>query len=93
VNHIDISDIYLEDADYVKMSNITLGYDFKKGFRNLPVQRLRLYVTAQNLFTISGYSGMDPEIGFSADTNWASGIDNGYYPSSRTLMVGMNLTF
>lgn len=93
INFLDISDIYLEDADYVKLSNITLGYDFTKGFRNLPFSRLRLYLTAQNLFTITGYTGMDPEIGFSADTNWASGIDSGYYPGSRTLLVGLNLTF
>jgi TonB-linked SusC/RagA family outer membrane protein len=93
INFIDISDIYVEDADFVKMSNITLGYDFSKGFRKLPIKKLRVYVTGQNLFTISGYSGMDPEIGFSADTNWASGIDNGYYPSSRTLMAGLNINF
>ena len=93
INFIDISDIYLEDADYVKLSNITVGYDFTKGFKSLPFSKLRLYLTAQNLFTITGYSGMDPEIGFSADTNWASGIDSGYYPSSRTLLVGLNLTF
>jgi hypothetical protein len=93
INFLDISDIYLEDADYVKLSNITLGYDFTKGFTNLPFSRLRLYLTAQNLFTITGYTGMDPEIGFSADTNWASGIDSGYYPGSRTLLVGLNLTF
>jgi TonB-linked SusC/RagA family outer membrane protein len=93
VNFIDISDIYVEDADYVKFSNITLGYDFSKGFKKLPVSKLRMYVTAQNLLTITGYSGMDPEIGFSADRNWASGIDAGYYPSSRTILVGMNITF
>ena len=83
----------MEDADYVKFSNITLGYDFSKGFKKLPVSKLRMYVTAQNLLTITGYSGMDPEIGFSADRNWASGIDAGYYPSSRTILVGMNITF
>ena len=93
INFIDISDIYLENADYVKLSNITLGYNFTKGFRSLPFSKLRLYLTAQNLFTITGYSGMDPEIGFSADTNWASGIDCGYYPGSRTLLVGLNITF
>ncbi len=93
VNFIDISDIYLEDADFVKISNVTLGYDFKKGFRNLKLSQLRVYVTAQNLFTISQYPGMDPEVGYNAGYSWASGIDCGYYPSSRTFMLGVNLKF
>ena len=92
-----ISDIYIEDGDYLKIKNITVGYDFKKTFKKLPVQQLRLYFTAQNLFTFTGYSGMDPEIGFGSendsDKGWASGIDLGYYPSARTFMVGVNVKF
>lgn len=94
-----ISDIYIEDGDYVKMQNITLGYDFKKLFPKMPLGQARLYVTAQNLFTITGYSGMDPEIGYSPDgTNtkkdsWVSGIDLGFYPSPRTYLIGVNLKF
>jgi TonB-dependent starch-binding outer membrane protein SusC len=92
-NFVDISDIYIEDGDYVKISNITIGYNFKNMWKNLPVSQLRIYATAQNMFTISNYSGMDPEIGFGGGVSWASGVDNGYYPSSRTYMVGMNLKF
>lgn len=94
-----ISDIYIENGDYVKMQNITLGYDFKKLFPKMPLQQARLYVTAQNLFTITGYSGMDPEIGYSPegtsgdDDNWVTGIDLGFYPSPRTYLIGVNLKF
>lgn len=94
-NYLNISDIYIEDADYFKIQNITLGYDFKKLFPNMPLSQARLYVTAQNLFTFTGYSGMDPEVGASGDDNysWGSGIDLGFYPSPRTFMVGVNLKF
>jgi TonB-dependent starch-binding outer membrane protein SusC len=95
-NWIEISDIYIEDADYVKIQNITLGYDFKKLFPLMALSQARLFVTAQNLFTITGYSGMDPEIGTSSndtDYPWASGIDLGFYPSPRTFLVGVNLKF
>lgn len=90
-----ISDIYIENGDYLRLQNITLGYDFKKLFTKLPLQQARLYVTAQNLFTITGYSGMDPEVGHSGEDNsqWSSGIDVGFYPAPRTYMVGVNLKF
>ncbi len=84
-NFKDISDIYLEDGDYVKISNVTIGYNFKNVWKNLPASQLRIYVAAQNLFTISKYTGMDPEVGFGGGVSWASGIDNGYYPSSALL--------
>lgn len=96
-NYQYISDIWIEDADYLKIQNVTLGYDFKKLFTNMPFGQARLYVTAQNLFTITGYSGMDPEVGFGGDANdqgrWGSGIDLGFYPSPRTYLVGINLKF
>jgi Outer membrane receptor for ferrienterochelin and colicins len=94
-NYTNISDLYIEDGDYLKCQNITLGYDFKKLFPKMPLQQARLYFTAQNLFTITNYSGMDPEIGASggSTTNWASGIDVGFYPSPRTYLVGVNLKF
>ena len=50
-------------------------------------------MSAQNLLTITKYSGMDPEIGYGFDEDWVSGIDLGYYPSSRTFLVGVNLQF
>lgn len=90
-----ISDIYIEDGDYLKIKNVTIGFDFKKAFKKIPMQQLRLYFTAQNLFTFTGYSGMDPEIGFGSEDGegWASGVDLGYYPSARSYMVGLNIKF
>jgi len=98
INYQYISDIWIENADYVKLQNVTLGYDFKKLFPKMPLGQARLYVTAQNLFTITGYSGMDPEVGYGGDRtngdgNWASGIDLGFYPSPRTYLIGVNLKF
>ena len=101
-NYQYVSDIWIEDGDFVRLQNITLGYDFKKLFPNMPLGQARLYVSAQNLFTITGYSGMDPEIGYGGDTDsrtsenhgrWARGIDLGFYPSARTYLVGVNLKF
>ena len=94
-NFTQISDIYVEDADYFRLQNITLGYDLKNIWKKCPMQQLRVYVTAQNLFTITGYKGMDPEIGANAGVgdSWASGIDVGYYPAPRTYMVGVNVKF
>ena len=87
------SDINMENGDYMRMQNLTIGYDFKKLFKNLPLKQLRLYVAAQNLFTITGYSGMDPEVGYGGYQDWVSGIDLGFYPSPRTYMVGANIKF
>ncbi|WP_321333489.1 TonB-dependent receptor [uncultured Bacteroides sp.] len=92
-NWQNISDLYMENGDFVKMQNVTLGYDFKKLFSHLPLQQARLYVSAQNLFTITGYSGMDPEIGYGGYESWVSGVDLGFYPSPRTYLVGVNLKF
>lgn len=90
-----ISDIYVENGDYFKLKNISLGYDFKRLFKNIPVSQLKLYVSAQNLFTLTGYSGMDPEVGYGAGSNYsyAQGIDLGFYPSSRVYMIGTSIKF
>jgi len=95
VNWMTFSDIWLEDADYVKIQNVTLGYDFKRLWKKCPFGQLRLYVQAQNLYTFTGYSGLDPEIGSDGGTSisWGSGIDNGFYPSPRTYLFGVNVKF
>ena len=85
---------YMEDADYFKIKTVTLGYDFKHLWKGCPFQQLRLYVQAQNLITFTGYTGLDPEVGNSAGGNgWASGIDLGLYPPSRTYLIGANIKF
>ena len=94
VNWQSISDIYIEDADYFRMQNITLGYDFKYLWKNAPFQQCRFYVAAQNLFTITDYKGMDPENGKSiANESWVTGVDVGNYPQPRTYLVGVNVKF
>ena len=93
VNMSELSRVWLEDADYFKISTISLGYDVKRVAKFLPVNRCRLYVTATNMFTFTGYTGMDPEVGFGNGSSWATGIDNGYYPSARSWQVGLNITF
>ena len=93
VNMSELSRVWLEDADYFKISTISLGYDLKRVAKFLPVQKFRVYVTATNMFTFTGYSGMDPEVGFGNGASWASGIDNGYYPSSRSWQIGLNVIF
>ena len=85
---------YMEDADYFKIKTVTLGYDFKNIWKSCPFQQLRLYVQAQNLVTFTGYTGLDPEVGNSGgDVTWASGIDLGLYPPSRTYLIGASIKF
>lgn len=86
------SDLYIQDGDYLRISNITLGYDFAKLINLKAISQARLYVQVQNAFTFTKYDGMDPEIGYGT-SDWVSGIDLGYYPRPRTFLVGVNLKF
>ncbi|MBQ3917168.1 MAG: TonB-dependent receptor [Bacteroidales bacterium] len=92
-NWSNISDIYIENGDYFKISNVTIGYDFSRLVKKSILSKARIYFSAQNLYTFTGYSGMDPEIGYGFDEDWVSGIDLGYYPGARTYMIGVNLQF
>lgn len=93
-NNSWISSRYVQDADFFRIQNVTLGYDFNKLWKNSPFQQLRLYFQAQNLVTFTSYTGVDPEIGSSGGTeSWASGIDVGLYPTSRTYLFGVNIKF
>ena len=92
-NWQNISDIYIENGDYFKISNVCIGYDFRKLVDMKYISKCRLFFQAQNLLTITKYSGMDPEMGKGTDDDWASGIDVGFYPSSRTFLFGVNLQF
>ena len=93
-NTIWVSQRYMENADYFKVKTITLGYDFKHLWKACPLQQMRFYVQAQNLFTFTGYTGLDPEVGNNAaGSGWASGIDLGLYPPSRTFLVGASIKF
>jgi TonB-linked SusC/RagA family outer membrane protein len=91
------SSFYVENGSYIRAQNVTLGYTIPS---NKYVQRLRVYVQAQNLFTITDYSGIDPALSnvnigganTGRENSWL-GFDFGNYPSSRTFMVGVNATF
>ncbi|MDR1201694.1 MAG: TonB-dependent receptor [Tannerellaceae bacterium] len=97
INYTNFSGLMIENGDYVKIQNITLGYDFKRLLPAMPFGQARVYFTIQNLFTITKYSGMDPEVGFgnwNDDTRtWVTGIDQGYYPSAKTYLTGIQVTF
>jgi TonB-linked SusC/RagA family outer membrane protein len=86
------SSLYVHDADYLRISTITLGYDFAKLIKCKYISQARLYAQVQNAFTFTKYDGMDPEIGYGTD-GWVSGIDVGYYPRPRTVLFGVNLKF
>ncbi len=85
------SDFFVKDADFLRMRNITLGYTLPQKVTNyLKIDRVRLYVSGENLLTFTDYPGYDPEIGGGV---FASGIDQGIYPQARTLLGGVNITF
>lgn len=88
----DFSDLYCQDGDYLRLSNLTLGYDFAPLMNQKWCSKARLYFQVQNLATFTKYDGMDPEIGYGT-SSWVSGIDLGYYPRPRTFLVGVNLAF
>ena len=90
-NMSEVSSIWLEDGDYLKISNITLGYDFNRLLKVKGFSKIRMYVSAQNMFTFTGYSGMDPEIGWGNGDAWCSGVDVGNYPSSNAWIFGLNI--
>lgn len=89
-----VMDRYIEDGSYIKLKNISLGYTFSKGLiSKVHIRQLRIYVSAQNLATWTKYTGIDPEVNFYDSDNTKQGIDYGVYPSYRTFLGGINLTF
>ncbi len=93
------SDVYIENGSYLRLRNVTVGYTFPELIaKKITASKIRFYVSGQNLFTITGYKGLDPEIGIPQDANGnrlptASGVDVGTYPNSRFFTVGLNVTF
>jgi hypothetical protein len=81
----------VEDADFLRLKNITIGYSLpRKATDMLKVQKVRFYVTSENLLTFTKYSGMEVEIGGGP---LDLGVDYGIYPQSQTFMAGLNVTF
>lgn len=87
-----VSDIYMHDADYLRINNLTVGFDLLSYFKDSKLlSELKIYTAVNNLYTFTGYNGMDPEVGYGGDTTWASGVDLGLYPLPRTFMFGLNV--
>ncbi len=90
----EISDRFIEDGSYLRIQNVTLGYTLPSSLLSkVKLSRLRLYASAQNLYTFTRYSGYDPEIGSFNQNVLLSNVDNGRYPSPRTYSIGINLEF
>ncbi|HEY0769863.1 MAG TPA: TonB-dependent receptor, partial [Sphingobacteriaceae bacterium] len=91
------STYYLENGSYFRMKNVQLGYTFPKSMiSRIGFNTVRVYVQGQNLFTITEYSGMDPEINlrnYTAGNDRQIGVDGGAYPTAKQYLVGLNLGF
>ena len=86
---------YVEDGSYLRLRTVQIGYSLAPAMlERIGVNRLRVYVQGQNLFTITGYTGADPEIGNTQSANASTtsfGVDEGAYPASRQFLLGINL--
>ena len=83
----------VEDASFLRLSNVTLGYTFPKSIaKKLCISNLRIYATGSNLFCWTPYSGYDPEVS-TTGSSLTPGVDFGAYPRSRSVVFGLNLTF
>ena len=88
------SDRYIEDGDYVRLKNVQLGYTFPQAVTDrLFAQSIRVYVSSDNLVTITDYSGFDPEVGRFQNNPLHFGVDYGQYPQPRTFIAGVNINF
>ena len=96
-----VSDAFVEDGSYLRLKNIEVGYTLPANIlKKASISKLRIFASVQNLFTITSYSGMNPEIGQSISSSTgvaggvtASGVDVGIYPYSRFFTMGFNLEF
>ena len=95
-----ISSRYIEDGSYVRLKSLTLGYSLSDAIANrFNIGKVYFYVTGTNLFTITKYSGLDPEVSAYGNNtnnsykNIAPGVDYGTYPQTRDIIFGVNLTF
>lgn len=85
------SDLYVHDASYFRLKNIQLGYTLPQSLtRKAFIEKLRVYVAAENLITFTKYWGFDPEV---ASSGTSLGVDYGVYPQARVFTVGLNLSF
>lgn len=93
-NNDAISDRWVEDGSYLRIQNVALGYNLpKRMIKKAGLSNLRIYVSGQNLYTFTKYSGYDPEIGAYNQGITLMNVDNGHYPNPRSLTIGANVEF
>jgi hypothetical protein len=91
-NNYRVSDLYIEDGSYIRLKNFQIGYTLPSGFlQRIKSNNWRIYISAENVFTLTRYSGADPEIG--AMSSFDIGIDRGIYPQSRIFRLGTSISF
>jgi hypothetical protein len=91
-NNLGYSDRWLENASYVRMRNVEVGYTVPRALLSrAKIRNARVYVSGQNLFTITKYSGLDPDI--TGANIQERGVDNGHWPTPRVVSVGVNFDF
>ena len=89
-----MSDLWVEDASFLRARNIQLGYTLPQSLtRKVAISRLRIFVQAENAFTLTKYSGCDPEVTGGNGFGTEAGIDRGVYPQARTFTFGVNVNF
>ncbi|MDW7690240.1 TonB-dependent receptor [Flammeovirgaceae bacterium SG7u.111] len=86
------SDVFVHDGDFVRLNNVTIGYDFSRLFESNVVNKVRFYASVLNALTFTNYDGMDPEVGYGLE-NGSAGVDLGFYPRPRTYLLGLNVNF
>lgn len=89
-----LSTRFLEDGSFIRLKSVTLSYNLKSAWlQSMQVNNVQLYFTGQNLWTITDYSGYDPELNYGGTSNTALGIDFGTFPQPRTFIFGVNIDF
>ena len=89
-----ISDYFVEDGSYLRLKDLTIGYEFSGAWmKKIGMSRLQPYFSAQNLFTITKYMGMDPEVNQNGNSGTVQGLDYGTYPQTRSFVLGLNIAF
>ncbi|MCH5218640.1 MAG: TonB-dependent receptor [Muribaculaceae bacterium] len=93
-NYTRVSNLFVEDASYLRLQNLSFGYTFPRNWmRKIYLESIRLYFNVQNVFTVSKYKGLDPEVGAMYGDALRTGVDYGRYPSPRIYTFGVNVTF
>ncbi|MBN2212885.1 MAG: TonB-dependent receptor [Bacteroidales bacterium] len=97
INYKELSALFIRNGSYLRISDITVGYDVIEAIKIPDISQFRVFVSLQNAYTFTRYDGMDPEVGYGfdngVDDKFSSGIDLGYYPRPRTILFGVNVKF